>query len=104
MLQCCTYSPTPHDHRAAVLALSVRAWSSVLPLTQLAVPMFVYEAFYPRGWQARQVADLTAVLDDEPDNVDVAMHGPVVTGWVCTIQPISAKVSAPLDESGTEAC
>ena len=75
------YSP---DQRAAVLELSVRAWSPVFPQTQLAVPTFVYDSFYPHGWEARQVADLAIVLDNEPQNVDVAMDGTVVTGWVCT--------------------
>lgn len=71
------------DQRAAVLELSVRAWSSVFPLTRTAVPAFVYDSFYPHGWEARQVADLATVLDDEPNNVDVALDGAVV-GWVCT--------------------
>lgn len=76
--------PYSQDQRATVLELSVRAWSSVFPLTRLAVPAFVYDSFYPHGWEARQVADLAAVLDDEPQNVDVAMDGAVVAGWVCT--------------------
>lgn len=76
--------PYSHDQREAVLDLSVRAWSSVFPLTQLAVPAFVYDSFYPAGWEARQVGDLATVLDDEPQNVDVAMEGTVVAGWVCT--------------------
>lgn len=76
--------PYAEHHRAAILGLSVRAWAAVFPLTRAAVPRFVYESFYPQGWETRQVADLAAVLDQEPENVDVALEGATVTGWVCT--------------------
>lgn len=80
--------PYSRHHRAAVLDVSIRAWSSVFPLTQLAVPRYVYDSFYPHGWEARQVADLATVLDHEPQNVDVAIDeasdAATVAGWVCT--------------------
>jgi len=79
-----TIEPYSRRHREAVLDLSVRAWAPVFPHLRAAVPRFVYESFYPRGWQARQVADLAALLDQEPENVDVALDGTTVTGWVCT--------------------
>lgn len=81
-----TVSITPYtpDHRRPVLDLSVRAWEPVFPLTRQAVPGFVYDSFYPRGWRARQLDDLAAVLDDEPQNVDVAIVDGDVAGWVCT--------------------
>lgn len=75
------YSP---DDRQAVLDLSLRAWEPVFALTEGAVPGFVYESFYPRGWEARQLHDLAAVLDDEPQNVDVATDARGIVGWVCT--------------------
>ncbi len=67
-----------------LLDLSVRAWSPVFALTRPAVPQFVYQSFYPHGWRRRQLADLSALLDGEPDNVDVASLGRQVVGWVCT--------------------
>ncbi|GGS48877.1 GNAT family N-acetyltransferase [Actinokineospora fastidiosa] len=76
--------PYTPEHRAAVLDLSIRAWASVFPLTRSAVPAFVYDSFYPHGWEARQLADLSAVLDGEPDNVDLAFHGNDLVGWACT--------------------
>lgn len=76
--------PYAPEQRQAILELSIRAWGPVFPLTRAAVPAFVYDSFYPRGWEARQVADLAAVLDGEPGNVDVALGGSTVTGWVCT--------------------
>lgn len=51
---------------------------------QEAVPGFVYESFYPNGWQTRQYADMSRVLDDEPESVDLAFAGAVLAGWVCT--------------------
>ncbi len=79
-----TIVPYAVDHRPAVLELSIRAWEPVFPGIEQAVPPFVYRSFYPDGWQARQLADLSAVLDDEPDSVDIAVVGEQVAGWVCT--------------------
>ncbi|MGL5853273.1 MAG: GNAT family N-acetyltransferase [Phycicoccus sp.] len=70
--------------RSAVLDLSLRAWAPVMPLMRGAVPGFVYDAFYPLGWEERQLADLAAILDGEPQHVDVAVVGGSVAGWVCT--------------------
>lgn len=76
--------PFQQEHRDEVLALSLRAWEPVFPLLKEAVPSFVYESFYPAGWRERQVADLHDVLAAEPENIDVALVGGVLVGWVCT--------------------
>lgn len=52
--------------------------------TRPAVPGFVYESFYPDGWDARQVSDVSAILDAEPQNVDLALVEDSLAGWVCT--------------------
>ena len=72
------------EHRVAVLDLSMRAWAPVFPQVRQAVPAFVYDSFYPSGWRERQHADIAAVLDGEPENVDVALLGGTPVGWVCT--------------------
>lgn len=72
------------DHREELLALSLRAWTPVFPSLREAVPPFVYENFYPNGWEERQLADLTAVLEEEPKNVAVALDESRPVGWVCT--------------------
>lgn len=77
-------SPYRTEHRRAVLDLSLRAWAPVLPRMREAVPSFVYEAFYPEGWEPRQLADLAGILDGEPENVDVAHVDGTPVGWVCT--------------------
>jgi ribosomal protein S18 acetylase RimI-like enzyme len=77
-------SPYEAEQRQALLDLSIRAWTSVFPALEQAVPRFVYESFWPQGWQKRQIADLAKVLDDEPENVDVALVGQRPVGWICT--------------------
>ena len=77
-------APYEASHRAAALDVAIRSWEPVFPRMREAVPHFVYDNFYPDGWRARQAADLAQVLDEEPDNVDVAMLDGVVVGWVCT--------------------
>lgn len=67
-----------------MLALSLRAWEPVFPQVREAVPAFVYECFYPQGWKERQYDDMAAVLDNEPENVAVALEGGTPVGWVCT--------------------
>jgi GNAT superfamily N-acetyltransferase len=71
-------------HRAALLDLSLRAWEPVFLQMKMSVPRFVYDSFWPEGWQKRQSADLAEVLDAEPESVDVAMDGGHPIGWVCT--------------------
>lgn len=72
------------EHREEVLALSLRAWRPVFPLLRQSASPFVYENFYPNGWEERQFADLAEVLDEEPENVAVAVKGSNPVGWVCT--------------------
>jgi len=76
--------PFEAGHREALLALSIRAWEPVLLELRESVPAFVYDSFYPHGWRVRQLADLAAVIDDDPGAVDVAVEGSRPIGWVCT--------------------
>ena len=73
------YSPA---HRDAVLALTVDAWTPVFSKTRTDVPRFVLEAFYPNGWQARQTADVDALLRNEPENIWLAFLEDAVVGFV----------------------
>lgn len=81
MVRIVDYTP---EYREEVLALSLRAWEPVFPLVRDAVPGFVYEAFYPLGWEERQYRDMAAVLDGEPENVAIALERNQLAGWVCT--------------------
>ena len=68
--------------RAQVLELSLRAWEPVFSGLEPAVQGHVYEAFYPRGWRARQASDIEGFLDAEGGRAWVAVRGGVVLGWV----------------------
>ena len=72
------------SHFEALVNLSLRAWAPVFPLLKADVPGYVYEAFYPEGWEPRQRADISEILATEAENVDVAMLGTSPVGWICT--------------------
>ena len=67
---------------AEVLALSLRAWAPVFEAMEPAVPDYVYRAFYPQGWAARQTADISACLADPDVPVFVAREGEALLGWI----------------------
>ena len=46
--------PYRAEHREALIELSLRAWEDVFPLMRQSVPGFVYECFYPAGWERRR--------------------------------------------------
>lgn len=67
---------------AEVLALSLRAWAPVFEKMRPAVPDYVYRAFYPAGWAARQSADVVALLADGAVRTFVARDGAALLGWI----------------------
>jgi GNAT superfamily N-acetyltransferase len=46
------------------------------------VPRFVYDAFYPRGWEERQTNDVAALLDAAGASVWLAHRGNAVIGFI----------------------
>lgn len=72
---------TPADE-SEVLALSLAAWAPVFEKMEPAVPDYVYRAFYPQGWAARQTADIRACLADPDVPVFVARDGGALLGWI----------------------
>jgi GNAT superfamily N-acetyltransferase len=69
-------------HYTQILSLSLRAWSPVFAQMRQAVQPYVYDNFYPNGWEARQTADIETFLRDEGDKVWVACVAENVVGWV----------------------
>jgi hypothetical protein len=55
-----------------VLAVTIAVWTSVFEKTKQEMPSFVYNAFYPQGWQVRQNAGVASLLDNEPENIWLA--------------------------------
>ncbi|MAM61491.1 GNAT family N-acetyltransferase [Maritimibacter sp. UBA3975] len=72
------YSP---DDRDAVCDLAVAAWAPVFELTRQDVPGFVYDAFYPEGWEPRQVSDVGALLDEAPEAFWVVRAGDALAAF-----------------------
>ena len=74
--------PYTKDHKQTVLDLTLEAWSPVFERTPGDVPTFAFEAFYPDGWQTRQISDVGALLDSEPQCIWLAWLGPHVAGYI----------------------
>lgn len=74
--------PFSSQHKAAVIGLAVLAWTPVFAKTRLGVPSFVYDAFYPEGWEARQRADVAQLLETEPQNIWLAFVGQGLAGFL----------------------
>lgn len=70
-------------HLQSVLDLSIRAWGPVFPHMAAEIPLFVYNAFYPDGWEVRQRKDVEAMcVHDKATHVWVAMLADQVAGFV----------------------
>ena len=74
----------PYDpiHLEEILGLSVSAWNPVFPLMKKEIPDYVYGAFYPNGWQARQLADISDICQDNETRVWVARRDDKVAGFM----------------------
>ncbi len=74
--------PYQPQHRDAIIALSLRAWAPVFEAMKPAVQPYVYAAFYPDGWAARQAADIAAFLESDAPQIRVAAEDGKLLGWV----------------------
>lgn len=74
--------PYHPSFKPQILDLSLRAWAPVFAGLRPAVPGYVYDAFYPDGWEVRQRLDVAAILDATGNQIFVAMEGSLVRGWV----------------------
>ena len=69
----------PSD-RESIIDLSLNAWGPVFEKLQPAAPAYVYQAFYPSGWQFRQTADIGDFLEQEGERVLVARAAGTIVG------------------------
>lgn len=74
--------PYSAAHKDAMLALTVDAWTPVFSKTLNDVPRFVLEAFYPNGWQTRQTSEVDDLLQNEPENIWLAVLEDTLVGFV----------------------
>jgi GNAT superfamily N-acetyltransferase len=75
-------TPFTTKHHTHILSLSMRAWTPVFAQIRQAVQPYVYENFYPQGWDVRQSADIDAFLCAEGERAWVALLDDRVVGWV----------------------
>jgi GNAT superfamily N-acetyltransferase len=74
--------PYTQDKRQAVIDLAVAAWTPVFAKTRHDVPRFVYDTFYPKGWEERQRNDVVTLLETEPENIWLACRAADPVGFV----------------------
>lgn len=74
--------PYHSEFRKQVIDLVVSAWEPVFAKTVNDVPRFVYDNFWPQGWQTRQVSEVSSLLDREPENFWLAFQGSILVGFV----------------------
>jgi GNAT superfamily N-acetyltransferase len=74
--------PYDANDRAEALEIAIRAWRPVFAQLQRVVPGFVYDNFYPDGWEARQRSELRTVLDQASDKTTVARRNGELAGWI----------------------
>lgn len=74
--------PYENHFREKVLSLVIEAWEPVFSKTRDDVPGFVYDNFWPNGWQLRQYAEVGALLDAKPEEFWLAVENDVLLGFV----------------------
>ena len=79
-----TVGIVPYDanHLQEVLDLSVLAWTPVFPLMKQEIPEYTYDAFYPDGWKARQLADIADTCRDDDTSLWITRNDGKVSGFV----------------------
>jgi GNAT superfamily N-acetyltransferase len=65
-----------------VVELAIRAWAPVFPVMESDIQPYVYQSFYPRGWETRQRADVAAICRDGATSVWLAMIEGKVAGFL----------------------
>ena len=70
------------DYLEQILELTRRAWIPVFPLMQREIPDYVYEAFYPKGWEVRQLADVEAMCRDSETDIWMTLTDNQLSGYI----------------------
>ena len=77
-----TIEPYDESQRSAIVTLSLRAWAPVFESLRMAMPHYVFRAFYRGDWQAAQRAAVEAVCSDREIRISVALEQASVAGFV----------------------
>lgn len=68
--------------RKQVIDLALDAWNPVFERTRSEVPGFIYDAFWPNGWQDRQAREVSDLLEKDPGKVWLALRGDILAGFI----------------------
>jgi len=74
--------PYTSDRLDEVINLTVSSWGPVFAKTANDVPRFVYDNFYPFGWEKRQTSDVRAMLEDGETDCWLACVSDSLHGFV----------------------
>jgi len=74
--------PYRQGDKQAVIDLAIAAWMPVFAKTENEVPRFVYDTFYPNGWEARQRADVAELLETASQSIWLARRGRETIGFI----------------------
>ncbi len=74
--------PYQPAHRDDVLQITKDAWSPVFARSETQLPQFVLRAFFPDGWMPRQLSEVSALVEEEADQIWVAISDERVVGFV----------------------
>lgn len=74
--------PYNSDYLGEILELTIRAWAPVFPLMQKEIPEYVYQAFYPNGWKARQLTDVEATCRDTETDIWLCLTDNRLSGYL----------------------
>lgn len=75
-------NPLAPDQIDDLVDMAIRIWAPVFPSMQADIPDYVYGAFYPEGWEARQRADVGSMCQDGVTEVHVAFVEGAMAGFV----------------------
>lgn len=74
--------PYRAEFRKQVVDLAISAWKPVFAKTRNDVPKFVYDNFWPQGWEFRQSAEVATLLDSDPGKIWLALRENDLVGFV----------------------
>ncbi|MEM9552477.1 MAG: hypothetical protein AAGA05_14955 [Pseudomonadota bacterium] len=66
--------PCAPTYTSQVIDLTIKTWAPVFEKTKTEVRRFLFDTFYPDGWEKRHAADVTDLLDIEPANIWIALQ------------------------------
>lgn len=74
--------PYTPDYKQELLEVTINSWTPVFPKMEKEIPDYVYQNFYPKGWEKRQIDDVSAMLEDGETEVWLGLKNGKLGGYV----------------------